>query len=141
MRVLVSACQELEVEVEEKHKEIVERIYSGDNYFQGQITPQIATDIESLWTDKGIRAVYERSAEFQLNDSAAYFFENVSRMASPDYIPSDQDILRSRAKTTGFFFIFYDSHSQCSPSKRWVFFCLTKVSLRPLSKLKVLPSA
>jgi hypothetical protein len=42
-----------------------------------------------------------------LNDSAAYFFENVERLASPDYVPTDQDILRSRAKTTGLFFKDY----------------------------------
>jgi len=130
MRVLVSACQELEVDVEDRHKDIVDRIYSGDNYFQGQITQQIANDIESLWTDKGIRAVYERSAEFQLNDSAAYFFENVKRMASPDYIPSDQDILRSRAKTTGIVeasfkiesvtFRMIDVGGQRSERKKWL---------------------
>uniref|UniRef100_A0A6U2ZPA3 Uncharacterized protein n=1 Tax=Paramoeba aestuarina TaxID=180227 RepID=A0A6U2ZPA3_9EUKA len=130
MRVLVSACQELEVEVEDRHKEVVDRIYSGDHYFQGQITSQIADDIESLWTDKGIKAVYERSAEFQLNDSAAYFFENVRRMAEADYLPSDQDILRSRAKTTGIVetsfklesitFRMIDVGGQRSERKKWL---------------------
>jgi G-protein alpha subunit len=130
MRVLVSACQELEEEVEDRHKEVVERIYSGDHYFQGQITTQIAEDIESLWTDKGIRAIYERQAEFQLNDSAAYFFENVRRMADPDYLPSDQDILRSRSKTTGIVetsfklenitFRMIDVGGQRSERKKWL---------------------
>jgi guanine nucleotide-binding protein subunit alpha len=42
-----------------------------------------------------------RSREFQLNDSAVYYFNSIDRMAAPDYLPTDQDILRSRVKTTG----------------------------------------
>ncbi len=42
-----------------------------------------------------------RSREFQLNDSAVYYFTAIDRMSAPDYLPNDQDILRSRVKTTG----------------------------------------
>ena len=37
----------------------------------------------------------------QLNDSAAYFFDELSRLARTDYVPSEADILRLRKKTTG----------------------------------------
>jgi len=42
-----------------------------------------------------------RRSEFQLNDSAEYFFENVERTTRPNYVPTDDDILRCRVKTTG----------------------------------------
>lgn len=29
------------------------------------------------------------------------YFEQIDRLASDDYVPSEQDVLRSRAKTTG----------------------------------------
>lgn len=41
------------------------------------------------------------SHEFQLNDSAPYFFDSLNRLASADYTPSTDDILRARVKTTG----------------------------------------
>ncbi|KAJ7497658.1 GPA1 heterotrimeric G-protein alpha subunit [Mycena latifolia] len=34
-------------------------------------------------------------------DSAVYYFDSINRMAAPGYIPTDQDILRSCANTTG----------------------------------------
>jgi len=36
-----------------------------------------------------------------LNDSASYFFDGVERFSTPGYMPTNQDILRSRVKTTG----------------------------------------
>src|ERR1700761_4062239 len=47
-----------------------------------------------------LKEVVRRSCEFQLNDSAVYYFNAIDRMASPEYMPTDQDILRSRVKTT-----------------------------------------
>ncbi|KAJ6651566.1 hypothetical protein lerEdw1_020837, partial [Lerista edwardsae] len=56
--------------------------------------------IKSLWRDAGIRACYQRRREYHLLDSAFYFLSNLGRIAAEDYIPSDQDILRTRVPTT-----------------------------------------
>ena len=57
--------------------------------------------VRSLWRDPAVQEAVRRSREFQLNDSAVYYFNAIDRMSLPSYIPTDQDILRSRAKTTG----------------------------------------
>ncbi|MBW0546823.1 hypothetical protein O181_086538 [Austropuccinia psidii MF-1] len=57
--------------------------------------------IKTLWNDSGVRECLQRSREFQLNDSALYYFESIDRISQPNYQPNDQDILRSRVKTTG----------------------------------------
>ena len=103
---------------------------SGDQYFTGEITKEIAEDISSMWKDNGIKEAYARSSEFQLNDSASYYFENVKRLAEDNYIPNDQDILRSRAKTTGIvevsfkvenlLFRMIDVGGQRSERKKWL---------------------
>lgn len=36
-----------------------------------------------------------------MNDSAAYFFDNIDRFLAPDYIPSEQDALRARVRSGG----------------------------------------
>ncbi|PVU90220.1 hypothetical protein BB559_001044 [Furculomyces boomerangus] len=63
--------------------------------------PEISQAIKLLWNDKGVQYCFSRSNEFQLNDSARYYFDNIDRISMPDYLPDDQDVLRSRVKTTG----------------------------------------
>ncbi|KAF7362589.1 Heterotrimeric G-protein alpha subunit [Mycena venus] len=43
------------------------------------------------------RLVDEHSADFSLIDSAVYFF-SIHRIAPPTYVPSEEDVLRARAK-------------------------------------------
>ena len=47
------------------------------------------------------RVINSRSREYQLNDSAAYYLNSLDRISSPSYIPTEQDVLRTRVKTTG----------------------------------------
>ncbi|TRZ02868.1 hypothetical protein DNTS_026733 [Danionella cerebrum] len=57
--------------------------------------------IRRLWADPGIRACYSRRREYQLLDSTEYYMTNLDRIADPDFIPTDQDVLRVRLPTTG----------------------------------------
>ncbi|KAJ0032420.1 hypothetical protein NQD34_002501 [Periophthalmus magnuspinnatus] len=57
--------------------------------------------IRRLWADSGIRVCYSRRCEYQLLDSTEYYLSNLDRIASPDYIPTEQDVLRVRFPTTG----------------------------------------
>ena len=65
------------------------------------ISPELARDMKELWSDQGIQQSFKQSNQFQLYDSTEYYYENFDRIMGPNYIPTDQDILRSRAKTTG----------------------------------------
>lgn len=62
---------------------------------------EIAEAIKALWADSGVQVAFGRKKEYQLNDSAKYFFENIDRVCVANYSPTDQDILHSRVKTTG----------------------------------------
>ncbi|XP_037826580.1 guanine nucleotide-binding protein subunit alpha-11-like [Lucilia sericata] len=57
--------------------------------------------IKQLWNDKGIQKCYLRRNEYQLNDSTKYYLDDIDRIALPDYVPTNQDILRVRQATTG----------------------------------------
>lgn len=54
-----------------------------------------------LWTDPGTKECFERSREYQLNDSASYYLNSLDRVSQPGYIPTQDDVLRTRVKTTG----------------------------------------
>lgn len=67
--------------------------------------------IKSLWQDAGIQEAYDRRREYQLNDSTKYYLSDLDRISSPDFLPTEQDILRARVPTTGW--SCYSSQSSC----------------------------
>ncbi|SGZ27041.1 BQ5605_C025g10035 [Microbotryum silenes-dioicae] len=86
--------------------------------------------IMELWKDAGVQECFGRSREYQLNDSAQYYFDSIARIGSRNYMPSDQDVLRSRVKTTGITetnfeigelkYRMFDVGGQRSERKKWI---------------------
>ncbi len=97
--------------------------------------------VRALWRDPALVDAVRRAREFQLNDSAVYYFAAIDRMASPAYLPSDQDILRSHVKTTGIMettfrvgeltYKLFDVGGQRSERKKWIH-CFENVTARVL---------
>ncbi|CAF4705406.1 unnamed protein product, partial [Rotaria magnacalcarata] len=54
--------------------------------------------MKKLWNDNGVQQCFNRSNEYQLNDSAKYFLDKLDEIGSRQYLPSTQDILRTRVK-------------------------------------------
>eukprot|EP00743_Colponemidia_sp_Colp-15_P000139 GILK01000159.1.p1 GENE.GILK01000159.1~~GILK01000159.1.p1 ORF type:complete len:354 (-),score=86.21 GILK01000159.1:371-1432(-) len=115
-------------EVLPDNKEAVEKIKTIS--VDTPLTPELATMIETLWKDPAVRRTYDRRADFQLNDSASYFFDKVKTLGSPSYVPDEQDVLRSRVRTTGIVqnkfvidgveFHMYDVGGQRNERKKWM---------------------
>ncbi|KAI9448638.1 G-protein alpha subunit [Lactarius psammicola] len=63
-------------------------------------SPDIARAIQDLWADEIIPTLMNYSSKFYLMDSAAYFFAEANRIAASNYLPSTEDVLRARSKTT-----------------------------------------
>uniref|UniRef100_A0A8C6TAT2 Guanine nucleotide-binding protein G(O) subunit alpha n=1 Tax=Neogobius melanostomus TaxID=47308 RepID=A0A8C6TAT2_9GOBI len=104
-----------------------------------ELLPFVAHAFCALWSDQGVRTAAVRGYEFDLNDSALYFFENLSRIISPSYVPSETDVLRVRVRTSGiietqfhvndFVFRLYDVGGQRSERRKWLncFDCIQAV--------------
>ena len=45
--------------------------------------------------------VFARANEYNLSDCAHYFLSNVKRLSDVGYVPTTQDILHTRVKTSG----------------------------------------
>ncbi|TPX36464.1 hypothetical protein SeLEV6574_g04516 [Synchytrium endobioticum] len=65
------------------------------------LTSKAVELIQALWTDAGIQQCLARSNEYHMEDSARYFFDNLARISSGTYTPTDQDILLCRLRTSG----------------------------------------
>jgi len=102
MKVLVGAAAKLNIPLNSTENEIrATRLANvppgGDSW-----NLELAQDIRELWKDTGIQKTYEaRDENYQLNDSAAYFFDNINRFMEPGYIPTQADVLRARVRSTG----------------------------------------
>ena len=55
--------------------------------------------MKRLWQDIGVRDYFRRSQ--QLKDSTKYYLDAIDRLGEPSYRPTEQDILRTRFRTTG----------------------------------------
>lgn len=94
------------------------------------LAPKVGEAVTSLWQDRSIEKVMERQSEFYLMDSAPYFFEEATRIAAPEYIPVEADVLRARTKTTGIYetrfsmgslsIHMFDVGGQRSERKKWI---------------------
>uniref|UniRef100_A0A0B7AB27 Guanine nucleotide-binding protein G(O) subunit alpha n=1 Tax=Arion vulgaris TaxID=1028688 RepID=A0A0B7AB27_9EUPU len=93
-------------------------------------TEDLLAAMKRLWLDSGIQECLCRSNEYQLNDSAKYFLDDLDRLGAKDYMPTEQDILRTRVKTTGIVevhfcfknlnFKLFDVGGQRSERKKWM---------------------
>src|SRR3990167_8445153 len=99
IKILVNACEELGVPVEGANAALAEK-FENVSSVEATMTPELAKELKTLWTDPAIQTVFERRSEFQLPDSAKYVMDNLDRIALPSFIPSTDDVLRCRARTT-----------------------------------------
>ncbi|KAJ7049055.1 G-protein alpha subunit [Mycena amicta] len=95
------------------------------------LTPALA---DAIWHISRLPAVEkmvdDHPGEFYLMDSAGYFFNSIHRIAVPTYVPSEEDVLRARAKSTAIietrFFMgdlsihMFDVGGQRSERKKWI---------------------
>jgi GTPase SAR1 family protein len=65
------------------------------------LTSDLIKEIIRLLSLKKIKRTLRRSYEFYIPDSAFYFFQNSERILSEDFIPNEEDIIRTRIKTMG----------------------------------------
>jgi len=86
--------------------------------------------LKRLWADPGAQATWALRSELQIQDSLSWYMENLDRIAQKDYVPSVDDILRARVRTSGIVertyviegieFCLYDVGGQRNERKKWI---------------------
>jgi guanine nucleotide-binding protein G(i) subunit alpha len=95
-----------------------------------ELPKEMAEQMKRLWNDEGVKVAFGRANEYQLNDSAQYYLDDLERISLPNYLPNEQDVLRSRVQTTGIVeqnfshkdlhFRMFDVGGQRSERRKWI---------------------
>lgn len=129
---LVHGAKKKNIPISDEHNDIVQKLMSAESVlydeFKGLYPPLLA-----LWADPGIKKVAENHASelaLELVDTAAYWIANYKRILADDYLPSVEDLIKCRTKTTGIAnlcfemdgveFLLIDVGGQRSERKKWI---------------------
>lgn len=95
----------------------------------GTLPAEAVQHIKVVWASPAIQAVYLKRSEFQLFDSAKYFLDKIDEIVNAE-LPTNEDILRARVRTTGIVenefeidhnkFKMYDVGGQRNERKKWI---------------------
>ena len=102
---IMTAMKRLEIEFDDQSrsedKNLFIRITSINQNTEQEITHELGKIMTRLWKDEGLQHCFSRSREYQLNDSAAYFLNDLNRISKSQYVPTEEDVLKTRVRTTG----------------------------------------
>eukprot|EP01080_Neovahlkampfia_damariscottae_P001179 gene1179-10693_t len=132
MKSLLSAANQRGFKLKPENEEAAEVIseFQLDENIDKKYTVKTGKCVAELWNDPAIQKVYEYRSEFQLFDSAVYFFSEIERISDFSYSPTIPDLIRCRTKTTGIVGIEFeidkvhyklsDVGGQRSERKKWI---------------------
>ncbi|CAO3589035.1 unnamed protein product [Absidia cylindrospora] len=96
-----------------------------------QLDTETSQNLRILWADTNVqRLLAEKQSEFYIMDNTSYFFDDIDRISDPNYVPTDQDVLLARLKSTGITEVvfqldrltihMFDVGGQRSERKKWI---------------------
>lgn len=97
MQKLIGACKEWNIELEDKAG--AETVRNAN-----ELNVDVAKAIQALFKTKGIMKAFERENEIQLpggSSGAEYYFNEALRFAESKFVPTTEDVIRAKMRTTG----------------------------------------
>ncbi|KAK3365828.1 guanine nucleotide binding protein, alpha subunit [Lasiosphaeria ovina] len=131
-RMIFDAMNELDIhfESEENEKNMAHIMVDYEMTADEPLPTDYLEPIKKLWLDGGVRAAIEKGNEYALHDNLDYFCADLDRVWDKGYVPTDQDLLRSRLRTTGITetvfdlgqltYRMFDVGGQRSERKKWI---------------------
>ncbi|KAI0286640.1 guanine nucleotide binding protein, alpha subunit [Russula aff. rugulosa BPL654] len=93
LKYALDSMEDMGLEVSPDNSEHIELVESANDLRDGEVYPQHFYDpLRLLWNDKGVQQAWDRGNEAALPRN---------RLFHPEYVPTEQDIVRCRARTIG----------------------------------------
>jgi len=129
MKSMTDAFEKLEVDMSADFSKMNDQF--EEDSADDKLTPELGALLIKMWNHEQIKGVmFPRRNEYQLNDSTQYYFDDLDRLCADGYIPNEQDVLRSRVRTTGIVqsdftikaiqFSMFDVGGQRNERRKWI---------------------
>lgn len=99
------------------------------NNLEEKVGPELAESMVAIWEDPCAKEVWKARGVLQIQDSFKYFMGKINEIQKDDYLPSVEDILNVRTRTTGIVqetflikehpFLFVDVGGQRNERRKW----------------------
>lgn len=99
MKTLVRECK-TKTSMDSQNLDAAERVAQLPEITK-PLTPETARDIKDLWADPAIQQTFKNASSFYIMDNIKHYFDDLDRITAEGYVPSDEDILKSRVFTIG----------------------------------------
>ena len=127
VRALVNATKKIDALADESLADEFAKVPEAE---ETVLDGAIASVVKRIWADAGAQKTWAQRSKFQVQDSLSWYMENLDRISAPGYIPSVDDILRARVRTSGIVekvykidkveFCMYDVGGQRNERKKWI---------------------
>lgn len=108
-----------------------EIIYAEDLRERQPFPLELLGPLKALWMDRGLQQVLMKDgSDLLIPENTRYYCANLDRLFHPSYVPTEQDVLRCRQKTTGISettfgnrgmqYRIFDVGGQRSERKKWI---------------------
>ncbi|CAI2355386.1 unnamed protein product [Caenorhabditis sp. 36 PRJEB53466] len=87
-------------------------IIADEDSHYGMFPPDLVEKIKCIWQDKSMQKLYARRSQFNLNDSASYFLNQIDTITRPDYMPSERDLIMAYVPTCGVQNVIFTASNQ-----------------------------
>jgi len=102
MQELVKQTVKLDLLVKEENRKRARFFTENDQLNLLEFSSDSVEKLHSLWDDPAIQKAWERAPEFQMQTTMMdYLMEHLPRFTSEGFIPTNEDMLRARQRTTG----------------------------------------
>jgi len=129
MKLLIRACETLDIPLAESEEKAQQVLALEDN---ATLQSENALVIKELWDSEPLQAAFARKSEIYFPDAGPYYFENAYRFTESDFLPSEEDTVMARVRTTGMVMTEFDITpihwrivdvgGQRSERKKWIRF-------------------
>lgn len=95
-----------------------------------ELTEDYVAAIKKLWQSTTFQNIWKQKSAYQINDSSAKFLNKIDEISAFTYMPSEDDIVLARIRTTGIreerlkvddqIFQFFDVGGQRNERRKWI---------------------
>ncbi|RXW16986.1 hypothetical protein EST38_g8868 [Candolleomyces aberdarensis] len=102
MAYLLDSMEDMDLRVSDENQQYVDPVMGARDIRDGEPFPtSFYQPLKALWNDPNVRQAWNRGNEAALPENLSYFYSSLNRLFDPEYQPTEQDIIRCRARTIG----------------------------------------